>query len=81
MQRNRDYVAKRLQYEALSVSEYWIVDPQTKTILILVMVDGHYTDLATLRGNALLQSPQLGSLGITIAEIFAEGSWDSTQKT
>ncbi|WP_460203149.1 Uma2 family endonuclease [Scytonema sp. NUACC21] len=33
--KERDYIAKRIQYQDCRISEYWIVDPQTHTILIL----------------------------------------------
>ncbi len=33
--RERDYIAKRTQYQDCGIPEYWIVDPQTKTILVL----------------------------------------------
>ena len=34
LQRNRDYVAKRVQYQDCGIPEYWIIDPNTQTILI-----------------------------------------------
>ena len=32
IQRDRDYIAKRHQYEELDISEYWIVNPEDQTI-------------------------------------------------
>ncbi|MFM7908228.1 MAG: Uma2 family endonuclease, partial [Microcystis sp.] len=31
IQRERDYIAKRSQYQDCGIPEYWIVDPQTQT--------------------------------------------------
>lgn len=70
VQRNRDYVAKRGQYQDLGIPEYWIVDPQTATVLVLTLRDGVYEELATLSGGDRLQSLQLGTLEITVAELF-----------
>jgi Uma2 family endonuclease len=38
LQRDRDYIAKRIQYQDCEIPEYWIVDPQTETILVLTQV-------------------------------------------
>ena len=34
IQRERDYIAKRIQYQDCSVPEYWIIDPQAQSILV-----------------------------------------------
>lgn len=34
LQRNRDYIAKRLQYQDCGIPEYWIVDPEAQIILL-----------------------------------------------
>ncbi|MBW4485166.1 MAG: Uma2 family endonuclease [Tildeniella torsiva UHER 1998/13D] len=70
VQRNRDYVAKRGQYQDLGIPEYWIVDPQTATVLVLALRDGVYEEFATLSGGDRLQSFQLGVLEITAAALF-----------
>ncbi len=38
IQKDRDYIAKTRQYQDCGISEYWIVDPQTQTILVLEMM-------------------------------------------
>lgn len=70
VQRNRDYVAKRGQYQDLGIPEYWIVDPQTATVLVLALRDGVYEELVTLSGGDRLQSFQLGVLDTTAAALF-----------
>lgn len=76
VQRNRDYIAKRLQYQDLSIPEYWIVDPQEARVLVLELVDGVYGEAATLSGEDALESRHLGPLGTTANELFAAASVD-----
>ncbi|HSM83285.1 MAG TPA: Uma2 family endonuclease [Nodosilinea sp.] len=71
VQRHRDYIAKRLQYQDLGIPEYWIVDPQTATVLVLELVDGVYGEAATLSGEDELRSRPLGSFGTTAQQLFA----------
>jgi Uma2 family endonuclease len=71
LQRNRDYVAKRMQYQDLGIPEYWIVDPQQETILVLSLENGVYTETATLQGEDTLRSPLLGPLSVKVSEVFA----------
>lgn len=76
VQRNRDYIAKRLQYQDLSIPEYWIVDPQEARVLVLELVDGVYREAATLSGEDTLESRHLGPLDTTANELFAAASVD-----
>ena len=62
LQRNRDYVAKRTQYEDLSVPEYWIVNPQEQTVSVFTLQDDRYGDH--------LSSPHLPMLDLAIADLF-----------
>ena len=74
LQRDRDYLAKRLQYQDLSILEYWIVDPQVETVLMLELNGATYSEVGTFKGDALLRSPQLGALNVTVAQILAATS-------
>lgn len=71
LQRDRDYTAKRMQYQDRGVPEYWVVDPQLQTILLLALQDDRYQEVATFSGNDRLVSPQLGALNLTTAQVFA----------
>ena len=53
-----DAITKRNLYESTGVREYWIVDPETKTVSQMVMHEGHYalTEVGaaeTIRGAVL----------------------------
>ncbi len=71
VQRHRDYIAKRMQYQDLGVPEYWIVDPQEAAILVLEWTNGVYAEVATFSGEDAIESPQLGQLNLTATEVFA----------
>ncbi len=70
LQRDRDYIAKRGQYQDLGIPEYWIVDPQEKTVLILVWTEAGYTEVHTLKGDEFLRSPQFNQLNCPVEQIF-----------
>jgi Uma2 family endonuclease len=42
LQRNRGYIAKRVQYQDCSIPEYWIIDPDARTVLKKCMEFRHY---------------------------------------
>jgi len=71
VQRNRDYVAKRMQYQDLGIPEYWIVNPQDETVLVLEWLEGRYGEGRLLQSTDRIESAQLGSLNIATASIFA----------
>jgi Uma2 family endonuclease len=74
LQRNRDYIAKRSQYQDCGIPEYWIVDPETKTLLVLELTVNTYTEFGSFWGNERVLSPQFRELNLTAAQIFAAGS-------
>ncbi|PSB26741.1 Uma2 family endonuclease [Stenomitos frigidus] len=71
LQRDRDYIAKRSHYQDLGIPEYWIVDPQAGTVLLLALVEATYTEVETFQGNDVIRSPQLGILNATVAQVLA----------
>lgn len=70
LQRDRDYVAKRIQYQDRGIPEYWIVDPQTQTVLILAIAANTFTEFGSFSGDAQIVSFQFGVLTITAAQLF-----------
>ena len=71
LQRDRDYIAKRMQYQDRLIPEYWIVDPQLETVLVLALASDLYTEFGTFQGSDVIQSPQFDTLNFTSDQIFA----------
>ena len=70
IQRERDYIAKRSQYQDGEIPEYWIVDPQTQTILVLELQGNMYTAIGTFSNNDLVKSPLFSQLNLKVSEVF-----------
>lgn len=70
LQRDRDYVAKRQQYQDLAIPEYWIVDPQRQTVVVLELAADLYPEANTFQGSDQLGSSQFRALDLTAAQLF-----------
>lgn len=70
LQRERDYIAKRQQYQACGIPEYWIVDPQTQTVLVLTLTAGHYQEVGNFCESMTIQSPIFPQLTLGVADLF-----------
>jgi Uma2 family endonuclease len=71
LQRDRDFIAKRLQYQDCGIPEYWIIDPQTQSILVLELINETYTEMGIFSGDDFVISPQFNSLNLKVSQIFA----------
>lgn len=71
LQRDRDYIAKRAQYQERGIPEYWVVDPQIETVLVLELTETVYVEVGTFSGSDLIRSSLLGQLNLTASQIFA----------
>ena len=65
--RNRKYRV----YAKAGVPEYWIAEPGTRTIEVLVLEDGEYQSLGVFRGQATLPSKVVSDLPVSVDEFFA----------
>ena len=74
LQRDRDYIAKRNQYEDIGIPEYWIVNPQEQTILMLEWREGGYGAGTTLSGSNLISSSSFSDLSLTAEQLFSLNS-------
>ncbi|MCM0589703.1 MAG: Uma2 family endonuclease [Gloeotrichia echinulata IR180] len=70
LQRDRDFIAKRGQYQDCGIPEYWIIDPETRTILVLELTGNTYTEIGNFSGDDLVVSPQFNQLNLKVAQIF-----------
>lgn len=66
---DRDYDEKRLEYQTLGISEYWIVDPQEEQVLVLLLVEGKY-QTTVFRGNQQIVSQTLPKLKLTVEQVL-----------
>jgi Uma2 family endonuclease len=68
--KSTDYRAKRTEYAARDIPEYWIVDPLEMKISILSLLDGWY-DVAEFYGDNALVSPIFSELRLTPLQVFS----------
>ncbi|NEQ87512.1 MAG: Uma2 family endonuclease [Moorea sp. SIO2I5] len=70
LQRERDYIAKRVQYQDCAIPEYWIVDPESQTILVLELKGKNYTEVGRFSGDELVLSPGFKDINLKVSEVF-----------
>lgn len=68
-----DYRYKRMEYGAIEVPEYWIIDPMAERVTLLQLVEGLYEEVE-YAGDTRLASAMLPELSVTMAQILAAGS-------
>ncbi len=73
--KRRDYEKKREVYAQARIPEYWIVDPETETITVLVLPDrsNAYTEFGTFVGGQQAQSAVLPGFSIDVDACFTKG--------
>lgn len=79
-----DYAHKMIDYEALGIPEYWIVDylglggsryigsPKQPTLSVYQLIDGEY-QIKLFRGNEKVESAVFPELNLTAVQIFSGG--------
>ncbi|WP_096602552.1 Uma2 family endonuclease [Calothrix sp. NIES-2100] len=70
LQRDRDFIAKRGQYQDCGISEYWIIDPENKTVLVLELTGNVYTEVGNFYGEDLILSPQFSQMNLKVSQLF-----------
>lgn len=66
----RDTVTKREEYARAGIQHYWIVDPQRRTVLALVLQDTAYAVAGEFSGDAILTSALFPGLELPLARLF-----------
>jgi Uma2 family endonuclease len=74
IQKERDYIAKRMQYQDCEIPEYWIVDPQSQTIVTLELRDNRYTEVGNFSNDDLVRSRGFKALNLKASEVFEKKS-------
>lgn len=57
-------------YQEAEVKEYWIVEPQERTILLYSLVNGKYNGLKPLVEGEIIESPLFPDLKIAVEDVF-----------
>lgn len=68
----RDYQEKALQYAAIAVPEYWVIDPDRTVILVGTLVNGAY-DFQEFRGAMRLVSVTFPEIQLTAEQVLQLG--------
>ena len=71
--RDRDYSEKREQYEARGIPEYWIVDPISEMVTVLVLQKGAYVEAGQFNGEQRIASKVFQTLELTAREVISAG--------
>lgn len=66
----RDLVEKRDEYAAAGIPEYWIINPLTETISVLVLRDGAYVEHDPFARGARATSALFPGIAVDVAEVF-----------
>ncbi len=67
----RDRLVKRALYARNGVREFWIVDPEEKSVEVLSLEGRAYRPVAFYRGSETLASPLLPGFTLPLAPLFA----------
>jgi Uma2 family endonuclease len=71
--RRYDRVTKLRWYAQLGIPEYWIVDPEARTLEQLVLRDGAYVILASLAESETFRPGTFEGLEVVLAKLWEEG--------
>jgi Uma2 family endonuclease len=71
LQRDRYYIAKKMQYQDRDIPVYWIIDPQVREIMVLTLTTAGYQE-QIYRGNDRLIFQDI-LLNSTADEILSAG--------
>ncbi len=59
-----------MQYQDGGIPEYWIVDPNIQTVLVLQLTGTTYTEVGSFTGHEQIRSPLFEQLNLTAAQLF-----------
>jgi Uma2 family endonuclease len=71
--RERDLVIKRREYAKAKIREYWIVDPETKTITVLTLSGKAYKVHGNFKEGDVATSKLLKGFKVAASDVFAAG--------
>ena len=68
----RDLTIKRRLYAEHGVKEYWMVDPEARTVTVLLLRDGVFEEVGIYRKGQVLSSTTLSGFTLNLDEIFRD---------
>lgn len=61
---------KNIAYSQAGIPEYWIVDPATHTVEVLILESGKYYSQGVFRGKAILPSKIVPDFNVQVEQFF-----------
>ena len=68
--RERDLGLKARLYARFGVNEYWVVDPESETLIVWQLTAEGYVEVGAFRAGDTYQSPLCPTIPLAIAECF-----------
>lgn len=69
---SKDAVLKRHLYARFGVPEYWLVDPEERTVSLLTLRDGKYVETTSLRASGVTESGVFPALKVPLDQLFRD---------
>ncbi len=72
--RDRDFITKRTEYASASIQEYWIVDPESRTVTVLVLdpANSQYREHGAFASGDIATSVLLPGFAVNVHDLFAQ---------
>ena len=74
--RRRDIETKRQEYSQARIPEYWIIDPESRRVTVLVLEEGTYREHGVFGSGDTASSVVLSGLAVPVADLFASAPQD-----
>lgn len=69
---DRDYLDKPIEYAELGITEYWIIDPDRRVVLVLNLVENSYESRQFV-GDEAIRSVVFPDLTLTVGQMLGAG--------
>jgi Uma2 family endonuclease len=67
---DRDQYIKRKLYEKFQIPEYWVVDPEQRSMTVYRLDEGTYGIRARYDSSSTLECPEFPTLRVALADVF-----------
>lgn len=67
---DRDYIAKRKEYAARGIPEYWLVDPSRSVVLVLYLDRDQYREVGRFQQSDRVVSPTFPDFQLTAEQVL-----------